>query len=231
MIKKLSMLAALAFVAVSPMATVYANHQPNHNPGGNPNIVVEPKVTICHRSNSVKNPYTEEPVAQSSVDGGNDNGDHYSEHQGPLASSEQAAQLLKDNKTDWGDIIPPVAGKHAGLNWSAQGQAMYANGCAYVAPGGQGTPGGQGGGQPQEPQQPAVPGVAVTPQATAGGAGAASPAAPGTPAPENAVVPVGAVDAGNGITASEAPMASAAGIGVSLALVAYALMRSRGLFN
>ena len=50
-------------------------------------IVVEPKVKICHRSNSVTNPYQENEVAQSSVDGGNDNGDHYSEHQGPLAVS------------------------------------------------------------------------------------------------------------------------------------------------
>lgn len=95
-----------------------------------------PKVTICHRTNSVTNPYVIETVAQSAVDGVAGNSgkkpDHYGKHQGPLAYSEAYAQALKDSKTKWGDIIPPVDGFHSGLNWSALGQKMLANGCKYV---------------------------------------------------------------------------------------------------
>lgn len=95
-----------------------------------------PKVTICHRTNSVTNPYVIETVAQSSVDGVAGNSgkkpDHYGKHQGPLAYSEAYAQALKDSKTKWGDIIPPVEGFHTGLNWSALGQKMLANKCKFV---------------------------------------------------------------------------------------------------
>ena len=46
-----------------------------------------PKVNICHRTNSISNPYVSITVAQDSVDGNAANdkgrGDHYLEHQGP----------------------------------------------------------------------------------------------------------------------------------------------------
>ena len=41
----------------------------------------EPKVTICHRTNSNSNPYVQIEVAQSAVDGVS-NGDHFLEHVG-----------------------------------------------------------------------------------------------------------------------------------------------------
>ncbi len=95
----------------------------------------ECKVTICHRTDSVVNPYVKITVSEEAVDGvagnsGNE-ADHFGEHKGPLASSQAVAQDLKDDKIEWGDIIPPV-GDHDGLNWSIIGQAMLANNCNYV---------------------------------------------------------------------------------------------------
>lgn len=98
----------------------------------------QPKVTICHRTNAVTNPYRVITVAQSAVDdiAGNSGkkADHYGEHPGPVASSLAVATALKQAKTKWGDIIPPVPGVHDGLNWTAEGQAIYNNGCKYVTP-------------------------------------------------------------------------------------------------
>ena len=97
---------------------------------------VERKITICHRTNSTSNPYEQIEVAVSAADGiaGNSgqSPDHYGEHQGPLASSEAIAIALKQDKENWGDIIPPIGDVHDGLNWTAEGQAMWENGCNYV---------------------------------------------------------------------------------------------------
>lgn len=86
------------------------------------------KITICHRTNSIKNPYTVNKVDADSVDGnlGNDNGkgDHYVNHVGPIADPQTMT-----NGDDWGDIIPPIPGVHQGLNWTEQGQAIYRNNC------------------------------------------------------------------------------------------------------
>ncbi len=64
------------------------------------------KVTICHATSSVKNPYVMLTVSVSSA-GGRGNGDHFAHAR---------------------DIIPPVNG-HSGLNWDAAGTAIYAAGC------------------------------------------------------------------------------------------------------
>lgn len=91
------------------------------------------KITICHATNSASNPYESIEVNQSAADGisGNNNGkgDHYSEHTGPLAYSEAYAAQLKQEKIDWGDIIPPIDGIHQGRNWTELGQAIYNNDC------------------------------------------------------------------------------------------------------
>ena len=130
------------------------------------------KVTICHRTDSVTNPYTKNDVDLSSVDGNgsNDNGkgDHLLDHTGPIADTQATAQSLKDNDQKWGDIIPPVTGVEAGLNWTATGQAMLANDCNFVT-GGQG--GGNGGGTNNGGQVLGATTTQVT-QTPAGGVGA-----------------------------------------------------------
>ena len=115
-----------------------------------------PSVKICHGNTDVNSPYiTENPNIQNdgSLSGG------HQDHTGPLASSLSVAQALKTAHTQWGDIIPPynfytcpngytlngtvctkksqpnvnaTPGSYAGLNWTADGQAMWSNNCAYV---------------------------------------------------------------------------------------------------
>ena len=84
-------------------------------------------VTICHRTNSTKNPYVQITVKRSAVDGvngkGEGQGDHFGQHKGPVWDPSMP------NGGDWGDIIPPVLGAHSGLNWDARGQAIYDAGC------------------------------------------------------------------------------------------------------
>lgn len=84
-----------------------------------------PQVTICHGTDSASNPYQKIDV---DVDGLNGHGDHT----GPLATSEEVANTLKDAKTQWGDIIPPTTDLPSGLNWTATGQAMLENDCNFV---------------------------------------------------------------------------------------------------
>lgn len=85
------------------------------------------KVVICHRTDSNKNPYVRISVPISAIDGvsgnqANDpNGDHFSEHTGPI--------WYPGIDGEWGDIIPPLEGIHDGLNWDDYGQATYNNDC------------------------------------------------------------------------------------------------------
>ncbi len=89
------------------------------------------KYTICHRSDSVTNPYIRERVDISAIDGIGGS-DHFGQHKGPLASSQAVAQALKSSHKKWGDIIPPTPINPAGLNWTPVGQAMWANDCNYA---------------------------------------------------------------------------------------------------
>ena len=87
------------------------------------------KVTICHRTASHTNPYVKITVARDSVDGdlANDKGrgDHYMEHLGPVGPIPVG---------EWGDIIPPVTGVHAGRNWTSEGIAIHTSGCGTPVP-------------------------------------------------------------------------------------------------
>jgi hypothetical protein len=78
------------------------------------------KVSICHSTGSQQNPYViNEPDASGDVQG-------HAGHTGPVWTP---------GASSWGDIIPPFTysgGTFAGLNWTAQGQAIYANDCEPV---------------------------------------------------------------------------------------------------
>jgi hypothetical protein len=96
------------------------------------------QVTICHRTNSVTNPYVVITVDEASVDGdaGNDNGqgDHLLEHLGPVFDVNNPPPP-PHNGDQWGDIIPPFYSDgstptgYPSLNWDAEGQAIFENGC------------------------------------------------------------------------------------------------------
>lgn len=98
------------------------------------------QVTICHRTDSVTNPYVKETVAAASVDGdsGNDNGqgDHLLEHTGAVFNPN-TSYPTPHNGDQWGDIIPPfdVDGNsydgppQTSLNWTTDGQAIWNNNC------------------------------------------------------------------------------------------------------
>src|SRR4051794_9013600 len=77
-------------------------------------------VVICHATDSYKNPYTTIDV---DLAGGWDGHD---KHTGPVFSLDIAKHV------DWGDIIPPSTynGQQFQLNWDADGQAIWNNGCA-----------------------------------------------------------------------------------------------------
>src|SRR5687767_5500959 len=112
-------LAIGARLAFAPLTfATKPNEQDNH------------KVTICHRTNSVTNPYNKIDVDSASVDGnaGNNNGqgDHLLEHLGPVFDVNNPPPP-PHNGDQWGDIIPPFYedGTPSGLpslNWPA-GQA------------------------------------------------------------------------------------------------------------
>ena len=100
-------------------------------------------VTICHRTNSVTNPYVTITVDEASVDGDslNDNGqgDHLKEHLGPVFDATNPPPP-PHNGDQWGDIIPPFdengdprPNPSLTLNWPA-GQAIFENGCKPTTP-------------------------------------------------------------------------------------------------
>jgi len=77
-------------------------------------------VTICHRTGSHHNPYVViSPSATGVYDG------HYLQH------NEHAVFPNTASDGKWGDIIPPFQyqGVTYSLNWNADGQAIWSNGC------------------------------------------------------------------------------------------------------
>jgi len=139
-----SAIAVLFMVFATNLAPTMAAFAEQPLDVGNPNPVTCPtgtglsqegnncKVTICHATASVQNPYVMPTVDFDAADGnaGNDNGqgDHFLEHTGPVFNSTM------QQGDSWGDIIPPIPGIHGGLNWTAEGQAIYNNDCVPTTP-------------------------------------------------------------------------------------------------
>lgn len=123
---------ATAFVAVQlplfllvPVASA-ENKKPDK-------VKEDKKITICHRTNSVKNPYQQIEVSYDATTGAlkdQGRGDHTT-HTGEEFDPDTDYPTPR-NGDQWGDIIPPYTfenGSYAGMNWDVDGQAIYNNDC------------------------------------------------------------------------------------------------------
>jgi len=129
--------AAIA-VSASPVAMA-ESHQ-------NTDTDTDHKVTLCHATDSNTNPYVTITVDTNAAGGGNNDGvGGHASHTGPIWNA-----TLKDQHIKWGDIIPSFdfgnGDSFAGLNWTAEGQAIFNNDCQPT--------GGQGGGETPPPVTP-----------------------------------------------------------------------------
>lgn len=87
------------------------------------------KFTICHATNSTKNPYVMITVDYHSfVKKGHDG------HEGAVPTSTSDLKTMKENKQRWGDVIPAVPEhNYAGSNWTASGKALLDNKCKLAS--------------------------------------------------------------------------------------------------
>ena len=111
------------------------------------------RTTICHATNSDENPYQRITPANEGVLNG-----HFTQHNEPVIWELG----LKDQGIRWGDIIPPVPteGIPDGLNWTAEGQAIFNNDCVppgFVPPATSTTTPEAKPAPPQAPKAPSAP--------------------------------------------------------------------------
>jgi len=94
------------------------------------------KVTICHATNSVTNPYVEINVDIASA-GFPDDGSGHDGHLGNVPANVAELQAMKDAGEHWGDVIPAYtydgvtpSFNYPGLNLTPAGLALLENHCA-----------------------------------------------------------------------------------------------------
>src|SRR5579859_5203701 len=88
-------------------------------------------VTLCHGTASSQHPYNAITVSGSAIQKQIFGPHGHSSHTGPIFDPS-----LGQHQADWGDIIPPFSYSdgtneldYAGLNWSTEGQAIWADNC------------------------------------------------------------------------------------------------------
>lgn len=87
------------------------------------------KVTICHATSSVTNPYVQNTVNENAIVKPNGETKGHGEHTGPVYP-----------EAGWGDIIPSFqytndhggTSTYPGLHWDTDGQAVWNGGCLVV---------------------------------------------------------------------------------------------------
>lgn len=125
--KRILILVALV-IAFSNSAAILSRQLVSAIDYGNPNI------TLCHAGDNASQPYGPSAITSDADSIMKRHG--HSNHHGPIAPSVAVAQELKDDHDEWGDIIPAFFyGEDQyfpGLNNTAQGLAMIANGCQIV---------------------------------------------------------------------------------------------------
>jgi hypothetical protein len=108
----------LAWLAVVGLATAALFAPSSTALAGQPDTI-----DICHSTGSDGNPYVvNSPSKDGDVSG-------HADHTGPV--------WFDGITVEWGDIIPPFTfdgGSFPGLNWTAEGQAIFENGCNIPDP-------------------------------------------------------------------------------------------------
>ncbi|MEW6225228.1 MAG: hypothetical protein AB1627_11425 [Chloroflexota bacterium] len=167
------------------------------------------KVTICHRTNSDTNPYVVIDVDIASS--GHLQGGHDTQHEGPIW-----VLGLKDQHIEWGDIIPPytyLEFSYPGQNWTAEGQATWADGCAMADPSEEPSEPAADPSEPaEEPSQPAeeqtpggeVEGETGAPQVTPPATDTIAPASERTGDPSALLLALAALAIVGGLSADRA---------------------------
>lgn len=122
-----TLLAAGMLIALPGVAGA-GNHESEH------------KVTICHRTNSVTNPYEVIEVDAESLEGDSPNPSDHSSHIGlpfDFDADPDVAYPEPRNGDQWGDIIPAFDFgdiSFVGLNWTEEGIAIHEAGCEAPPP-------------------------------------------------------------------------------------------------
>lgn len=125
--KRILILVALV-IAFSNSAAILSRQLVGAVDYGNPNI------TFCHAGDNANQPYGPSAITSDADSIMKKHG--HSNHLGTIAPNVAVAQQLKDDHEEWGDIIPAFYygddQYFPGLNNTAQGIAMIANGCQIV---------------------------------------------------------------------------------------------------